>query len=357
MKGGYAVLCLLFGEPKAAGPFRHRAEALVRQFAIEFPERADQLSVGDLMRYQRLFLRWQELFSHYDIVHAYSTDPILPLLAGCEYFAFEHGTLREIPFENSIQGRTTSHAYRLARHVFVTNHDCLEAGRYFARDRVTFINHPYDESQALESSGWERQREDLQRSLDATFLFFFPTRHDWQPWKTTADKANDVFLRAFCELRRLGHPVGLVCCEWGLDLRESKRLIEELGCSRFVRWEPPMGIVRFNRFTQACHVVVDQFKIGALGGVAFKALAVGAPLLTYLDETAIAAVYPEVPPVVNCRSTEQIVQAAAGLIGDPGRLAQIADASRCWIGKYHAATQTVELQLTAYSRAYSAHHA
>ena len=55
-------------------------------------------------------------------------------------------------------------------------------------------------------------------------------------------------------------------------------------------------------------IVVDQFKLGAFGGVVFKAIAVGTPILTYLDESLLSGQYSERPPVVNCRTTEEIVE-------------------------------------------------
>jgi glycosyltransferase involved in cell wall biosynthesis len=331
-------------------PFNQRARKLVGQYKSEFPDRGDELTLRDLRQYERFHARWQALFAHYDIVQAYATDPILPLMCGKPYFAFEHGTLREIPLEKTPQGRTTLISFRLAQHVFVTNHDCLDIARRLAGERVSFINHPYDEDQGLHVTGWEREREEISRLTDASFLFFLPTRHDWREGRSYAGKANDIFLRAFCELRRSGRRVGLVCCEWGVDVEDSKQLLEEQGCSAFVYWVPPLGIMRFSRMAKACHVVVDQFLIGAFGGVVFKALAVGAPVLTYLDEAAIRGLYAEIPPVLNCRTTEQIVAAAGELIDNPANLRGLSDASRRWMKKYHSAAKTVEAQFLAYSR-------
>jgi hypothetical protein len=115
--------------------------------------------------------------------------------------------------------------------------------------------------------------------------------------------------------------------------------------SAHAAWLPPLGLVQFQRMARACHVVADQFKLGAFGGVTFKALSVGAPVLTRLDEPAILARYPEVPPVINCSTDEEIAQALRDVANAPERLAAVSRASRNWIKRHHSGARTAEKQL------------
>src|SRR4029077_5692409 len=115
-------------------------EKLVREFHVAFPTRSDQLVESDFKGYRHTVPIWRKLFRHYDIVQAYAVDPLIPLLARRDYFAFEHGTLREIPFWKTWVGRTTALSYRRARHVFVTNFGCLDNARLLAGERVSLIN-------------------------------------------------------------------------------------------------------------------------------------------------------------------------------------------------------------------------
>lgn len=324
---------------------RARVTELVARFAEEFPDRGDRLAEADLAFYEWNLPRWRQLFAHYDVVIGYATDPAWPLMAELPYFALEHGTLRDIPFAPDAEGRRTALMYRLAEHVFVTNHDCLENASRLARDRVSFINHPYDEDLGMPVEGWEAIRADLARTLDADFLVFAPTRHDWMPGTGYADKANDRLLRAFCSLRRSGLRIGIVLCEWGANVEASKRLLAEGMAAAHAVWLPPLGLVQFQRVARACHVVADQFKLGAFGGVTFKALSAGAPVLTRLDEPAILARYPEVPPVINCSTEDEIAQALRHVANAPERLAALARTSREWIKRHHSGARTAERQL------------
>lgn len=317
---------------------------LINRFAAEFPDRADKLDDPDFYVFQESILRWTELFAAYDFIIGYSTDPFIPLLAGRPYFAFEHGTLRDIPYQADAQGRRTALSYRLAEHVFVTNFDCRPSAEFLSPGKYTSINHPYDEDHGLNIEGWKELQKELKQALDSEFLFFFPTRQDWVTGTGYADKANDIFLRAFCELRKQGYRVGLVCCEWGKNVAETRDLLKENDCEKYVRWVKPLGIVRFERMSRACDCVVDQFKLGAFGGVLFKAMAVGAPVLTYLNEQLLKDQYAQMPPVLNCATTEEIIQCVKLLISDPAQLAEKQNQSRQWIKNFHGKRETVNAQ-------------
>lgn len=323
-------------------------QILVERFAKEFPDRTDRLVPGDLEIYGYCADGWRSLLSLYDIIIAYSTDPIIPLLYEKPYFALEHGTLRSIPYDCDGQGRRTALAYRMAAHVFVTNFDCAKSASFLAPSRYTLINHPYDEDHGLSVEGASATRAELLQRLDCDFLFFHPTRQDWVLGTGYADKSNDIFIRAFAELRRRGHRVGLVACKWGSNVADTKALLDELGCSRHVEWVPPLAVVVFERMCQACDVVADQFKLGSFGGVVFKAMAVGTPILTYLNEELVGRQYPVLPPVMSCSTEGEIVERMSRALADPTQLKLAGRAARKWIQTYHGKAGTVNRQLDAF---------
>jgi glycosyltransferase involved in cell wall biosynthesis len=305
------------------------------------------LSKHDVSTWKSLSRHFRQLFDEYDLIVGYSTDVMLPMLEGKSYFALEHGTLRDIPFEATSQGRLTALAYHLANHVFVTNFDCLKNAQTLSGDRVTFVNHPYDDRADESDLKIAPLRRKLQESLDADHLFFFPTRHDWVAGTGYADKANDVFLRAFARLRKT-FAVGMVCCNWGRNVRESKQLLEELGVSRHVHWEKPMGMVRFKRTARACGMVIDQFKLGAFGGVLFKSLAAGVPCCTWLDDEAVARRFGAPIPCINAGTEDELVRKLSDLLRHPERFDELGRQSREWIDSYHSSRETIARQLRVF---------
>lgn len=331
------------------GALRKRATRLIADFNAEFPDRGDPLSLEDFWYYSRAYDSWRRVLQCYDLIIGYGIGPINALVADGRYFAMEHGTLRQIPFEDNAMGRLTALGYRRAEHVFVTNLDCLPQAESLAGDRVTFINHPFDEDHGLDTGGAGDLRAELCARLDAEFLCFFPTRQDWVADTGFADKGNDEFFRAFATLRAEGRRIGLVCCRWGSNVAESEDLLRELGCDGNVAWCEPMGMVRFERNASSCDLVVDQFRLGAFGGVVFKSLALGVPVCTYLDVAQVQRSFPQPPPVVNCRDVEAICAALRKFMSDPDALADVAYESREWMKRHHASDQTVERQLEQFT--------
>jgi glycosyltransferase involved in cell wall biosynthesis len=328
--------------------FNHQETDLIRIFKGKFPQRADKLGIADLMPYRKVITHWKRLFQYYDLILAYSTDPILPMLAEKSYFALEHGTLREIPFESTSRGRLTALSYSLAECVFVTNADCVESAKLLAGNRFALLNHPYDEDHGINVNGWQELRKNLMQELDGEFLFFFPTRHDWVKGTGYADKANDIFLRAFASLRREGLRVGMVCCRWGANVQDSMRFLEESHCAPHVRWVSPLGTVAFEKMTKACDVVVDQFLLGSFGGILFKAMATGAAVCTYLNEEEMKKIYATCPPVINCRTEQEIMEKMREVIRHPQVLRDLATASRQWIKFHYASSETIAKQVERY---------
>ena len=322
---------------------------LLDDFNRAFPEREDRLKLTDLLPHLFQRQQLQELLAYYDVVQAYATEVTIPMVSGSRFVAFEHGTLREIPFKATPQGRLTALGFNKAEHIFVTNVDCLDNARRLATGGVTFINHPYDEDHSKNVHGVAQLRAKLQSELRSEFLIFAPTRHDWVPKTGFADKANDVFLRAFATMRNAGLRVGTILCNWGANVSESTRLIDELGCGEFVKWRPPLGMINFDRHAMACDIVVDQFLLGAFGGITFKAMSAGAPVCSYLDSDEVLKRFERAPPLVNCRTEEDIVTQLSDLYRNTERVVELGKCSRDWIENYHRAELVVNEQCAVYA--------
>ena len=322
----------------------------IKSFRRRFPERSDDLTLIDVIPYVSDLRYWKSLFEQYDIVQTYATNSIVPFLIGHPFIAFEHGTLRDIPFEDSSTGRLTALSFANAEHVFVTNADCLESARYLtgSNNKFTFINHPYDEDHSRMTTGVQELRAEICEQLKAEWVVFFPTRHDWIPDTGYADKSNDVFIRAFAALQARGLRLGMVCCKWGANVDASQKLIKQLGCEAFVKWVEPLGVVAFDRMCMAADVVADQFKLGSFGGVAFKAMATGCPVLSSLDKADVARIYQEPPPILSCSSEDEIIDCLEKLFSDQVFRDKVSTKSRCWTKRNHSGEAVVFAQAKVY---------
>lgn len=285
------------------------------------------LDVWSHARYRKRFEEW---FDGYDLIQAYSTDPIDAWMFSGDrpYVAFEHGTMREIPFENSARGRLLSLAYRQAGKVVITNPNVVAAARRLGLSKFLFIPHPVDETKYRPLR--TPLRESLVNRYQSELILFAPSRHNW------ALKGNDALLKAFARcIKSFPGKLVLILNEWGQEVAQSKALIEALGVGDRIVWTPPLNKMKLIEYYNAADVVLDQFTIGTFGTVTPEAMACGKPVMLYFAREVHEWCYGEMPPVVSARTEEQIFAGLMELLGSPGHRTAVGHASREWIEKYH----------------------
>jgi glycosyltransferase involved in cell wall biosynthesis len=96
----------------------------------------------------------------------------------------------------------------------------------------------------------------------------------------------------------------------------------------------------------AADVVADDFGIGWIGSVVLEALAIGRPVLSYIDEGVMRSMYPW-HPIVSCRTPEEIADCLLGLYRDPARRQEIGQRGRDWIKAFHDPSHVSEVYCEA----------
>jgi glycosyltransferase involved in cell wall biosynthesis len=304
-------------------------------FAATFPRRQDRLEAADVIDLLRVRSAWGAVLAHYDAVIGYATDGIYPLLAGRRpYFAYEHGTIRNIPFEATAQGRLCALTYRLADGCFITNCDNVVAAERLGLARYRFVPHPVNEEVAAAADAGRRIRE----RLGYSFLVFHPSRQHWEARRHPDwEKGNDILIEGLARFLRDVCPTGgAVFVEWGRTVEASRALLARLGVAARVHWIPPQPNPRMVQYIHACDVLADQFFLGAFGSTMPKALLHGRPAMLYLDEERHRWCFPEMPPVVNARTPDEVYHGLRQLHADPAHAAALASRGREWYHRYHS---------------------
>jgi glycosyltransferase involved in cell wall biosynthesis len=321
-----------------------RFNELKTEFKNFFPERSDQLGFSDFAAYLDRIEPLERLFSQYDIVQAYATDPILPLICDKRPFvAFEHGTLRDFIREDDPLHRLTALAYRKADHVFVTNGDCQEHAQWLGCENATAMLHPIDVDQHRERD--EGAIATLRERYGADVILFCPIRHDW------AVKGTDLHLRALPDIRRrISGRVVLVLAPWGLQIGDSRALIKTLDCETSVAWlARPLSRIELIRHLQAADVVLDQMTLPHFGATAPQALAAGTPVVMSYKPESTAWIVDEPAPILPAFSPDDVANAVVTAI-DPTWRADFKDRARAWVDIHHHNNRVVHDHLTAYHR-------
>lgn len=306
-------------------------------------ERVDA-KAGDFGVHYTVKKWFTEAFEGYDIIHANGTDPIFAwLFARQPYVAFEHGTMRDIPFEETARGRLLSVAYRQAAHVFITNPDVISSAKRLGLSNYAFIPHPVDETKYRPQPS--PLRVELEAKYDADLILFSPSRHSWEI------KGNDRVLRAFARLHADYPRAILMTADWGTDMQASRKLAEELGISDRLVWTPPLNKARLIRHYNAADVILDQFHIGTFGTVTPEAMACEKPVIIRFDESIHDWCWPVMPPVLNATTEHEIYAHLAALAGDPAYRAEVGRAGRAWVVAHHGWERVADQLIETYKDA------
>jgi glycosyltransferase involved in cell wall biosynthesis len=272
------------------------------------------------------------------LVVGYGTSGWIPRAAGVPFVAFEHGTIRHLPFTDSFEGRMCRDTYLAAAHVMITNCDNDEAARRLGLRSWSFVPHPVNEVDP-EPQKVAALRSRLCEQLGCDFLVVHPPRQHWEPSIRHADweKGNDIFLRGFADfVGRTGARAGCVLIEWGRSLDASRGLLRELGIAGRVAWLPIQPGLQLSELMAACDVVADQFWLGAFGSLTPKAMRLSRPVLLYLNEDRHHWCFPELPPVLNCRTPAQVADHLSLCWRDRSWMRQRGEQSARWYRRFHS---------------------
>lgn len=346
----------MFSDPPLPGAseeyrFETRSEELLKLFHARFPSRAPLLSTAYMGQWEKPCKALRRLFLSYDIIQGYATDPIFPLLAGKRPFvAFEHGTIRHIPFEEDGVGQLTALAYREADAVVITNCDNIEAARKLGLDNHRFIPHPVNELPVGDEAEVEGLRRSIAQRLGADFLVFHPSRQHWGPERHPDwEKGNDILVRGLARFVKEVRPrAGAVFVRWGQRVAESEALLREQGIADRVLWIEPQPGIRMTRYIRACDLVADQFHLGAFGSTLPKALACGRACMIYLNEEVHHWCFPELPPVLNARTPEEVFRQLSRFSADAEYRRDLEERGVSWYRRYHSAEVIVNRHLEMY---------
>jgi len=334
-----SALAALLGAGRARW-FNARVHELMREFAERFADREDQLSAEDLQGYEGVMASWQELFSHYDLVQAYATDPILPLLASKRpYVAYEHGTLRDFTLADDSTCRNTALAYNMADHVFITNGDCLEYAKKIHLRRFTPMLHPIDERKVRSAKG---DYQGVHASMGAKYVFLCTLRHDWDV------KGTDKYIRAIPKIsERIGEDFRIIMAQWGEQVDQSKKLASELGVCRFIHWRQPLTRRELMAMLRSVDILFDQIALPHFGATAPEGIAAGLPVIMSYSPQSTEWIIPEPAPILPAWNEDQIAEQVAVAVR-PEWLRTYRVKAREWIDKYHSSRHVLAKHLAVY---------
>lgn len=298
----------------------------------------DENKEEDISPYLSQLGFFRKLLSTYDYRILYSTHAILGYLTEVRpYAAYEHGTIRTIPFDNNFLGRLTASAFKTAETCFITNADYITAlpKLDINESRQIFIPHGFDKT---ESDLFLKQNKHL-HPPENTIKFIAPARHTWKTPEDGNSKGNDLIIYAIHKLVTQGHTnFSVDFITYGEDTGASKDLIHKLGVENQVKWLPSQTRNQLWTRYKESHCVLDQFIIPAIGAIGVEVLSLGTRLIN-ADNGSLKIFFEERPPILQANDIDEIAKQMIHVINDPYDNAKIGISSIKWFTEKHSEKQ------------------
>ena len=213
------------------------------------------------------------------------------------------------------------------------------------RDKVVELFPPmvytplYNQDSLLEyknRSHWYHAFKKIRDEND--LVLFHQSRH---VWKSTIDqfsyKGNEKLLNSFAELkkRRPGIKAHIILFEYGNDVMASKMLIKELGFEEDVTWFPLLPRKEVMMAISQSDICVGQLgNTWLIYGSLLEILVMSKPFMGHRDDPQYHDSFPELYPMMNITTEEDIVNYFEDYLDNPEKYVQMGQESGKWALKH-----------------------
>ena len=345
--GKYRKSILTYLFRKIFGPreeeFFEIKKRVIADFTKLFQDR--KCEFGEMLdSYIGTALLLRPVLKYYDVVFAYATNPIFMYLAGFKnYIAYEHGTIRDIPYEDNDLGRLMLLSYAKAKAVYVTNLDCYESAKYITRETNTPIVcglHGIDINRIVQKIEKPYENESLKKLCTMSkHTFFCPARSDYDSNRNAFIKGNDLMIHAAGRLLCEEPDFKLILIRWGNDIDKIEQIIQmyqEL--EKHIMWLQPVSKADLYYIYNHVDAVLDQFYIRAYGAIDFEVMACDRCVLisSKVDEDKQAAFFGQKLPYFGCETEAEIMEAMRHVISGDSVFQNIKSKEKEWVKCYHS---------------------
>lgn len=300
------------------------------------PTQREDIKVLNTTPYHQTMPYWDYIRCYFDFNIFYGPHAIIPSLSmnSKPYAAYEHGTIRSIPFQDNDLGRLIKHAYENADVIMITNADYFSAKKRLEFDvqKIVYIPHGFDDNSCTNFlNGFEKSK----RKKDI-IKFFAPARHDWVNGDDGNSKGNEIIVKAAKKLVEGGKTNFLVTMlKYGSDVQATKNLIQQLDLETYFEWKPTMTREELWSFYLNSNAVLDQFYIPAIGQIGVESLALGSRLIN-ADNGSITKFFGYKSPILAANTFEELANKMNIIISDPDDESGVGKYARSWFIKNHS---------------------
>lgn len=176
------------------------------------------------------------------------------------------------------------------------------------------------------------------KNNDVTIRYFHVSHLDWghtdgQASRNTT-KGNDRFLKAFIRALESGAKIACKILLRGPDSDLAQQIISHSGHINAFEFLPEVEQGELSKMITNADVIVDQFDVGAIGGIACESMAQAKPVMVHIDKNCWPLAYDDEPPVINCHTEDEIYHAIMAC-SDRKELRSLGARAEKWVRKYY----------------------
>ncbi len=272
----------------------------------------------------------RQKLKRYDIIHAYTVSPAYCQFASAPLFSHSTGSdLREMAVSNTVGGFFLRRAYRRSKVLFFTNPDTIKQVHQLKLTNAEYF--PF----CIDTDKYSPRKTALREKFSEQLLLFCGSRWDWN------GKGTDMLLHGFAEIIGQKKSARLVMVDLGPKSHSYNRdktleLIKELNLEKKITILPLLSKEQIIEWYNAADVVVDQFKLGSFGLSTAEAMSCAKSVMVYFDEEIGKECYHDMPPVLNAKTKEDIIEQISSAYDHKRELKKIGMKARDWMLKYHS---------------------
>jgi len=329
---------------------------LVSRFLTEFPDAQRPLKVPEVLNEIQGAAKHRQLLRNYTLAQGYALEANNIVLAAPSkpFIAYEHGTLRDFPFEDSTRGRLYALATKMAEKLIITNADCKFSAERLGLKNYQYLPHLVDDQVFRPRESTVRGKLLTEHNCD--FILLSPARHHWKNCPPGMEnswlKRNDIMIKGLGAMFRANPKlrVLVVFFEWGPEVDLSKELIREQGFSDRVIWKQMLTKKRLSEYILAADVILDQFNdgIGTFGASAAEGLACGKPVLLNYKKEIHQWCFNPLPPLINTPCEDSVADTLTRLLNDEDYRLGVGQQGYDWYSKHHSSDVVISRLIDIY---------
>jgi glycosyltransferase involved in cell wall biosynthesis len=254
------------------------------------------------------------------LIKLFFFPPVISYITGSD--------LMEQPFKKNLVGWLYRFLFKNSSLIcLVPMKPYIEAFKRLRLNKLSIVRHPFLLHNVTNNMQDKKTREEL--------IFLHISNIDWghsdKGTHRKSTKGSKKFIDAFIKASRIYPNIRCLIMERGPDYQIAKEIINKENCKAF-QWIAPTTQMELPKVFELADVVVDQFDLGAFGGIAVEALSCGKPVLTYLDKLYIhGTFYNDVPPIFNVQTEQEIYEKIQYIVEHAHCLPEIGFKSREWV--------------------------